>query len=210
MSLNPYDFMHYQSGSSVSSVRKLLLGHCDVMRFGLGLASGEYIPWASDKCHSAWMCHTIQVRCLTCSKCPAGDHCAHYPHHRNKSFRERNNGMAPKALAMLTDVVNAQIDQYEACIKTCWDEEGTPDVRVRMLRFQQAKNDAQTALHAWLENPGSVDASERPSDAYPASSFFVLWPLTPEARGDGSTVVPYTGSSCREFATLEGTCGSRW
>ena len=38
LELNPYDFMHYQSGSSVSSVRKLLLGHCDVMRFGLGLA----------------------------------------------------------------------------------------------------------------------------------------------------------------------------
>ena len=46
LELNPYDFMHHQSGSTVACVRKLLLGHCDVLRFGLGMASGEYVPWA--------------------------------------------------------------------------------------------------------------------------------------------------------------------
>ena len=127
LELNPFDFMHYQSCSSVSCVRKLLLGHCDVLRFGLGLASGEYVPWAQDRCHDAWKCHTIHVRCLSCGKCPAGDHCRHENHHKNKTFRERNNGYAPKCLAMLTDVVNAQIDQYENCVKTVWAEEGTPE-----------------------------------------------------------------------------------
>ena len=111
LELQPFDFMHYQSCSSVSCVRKLLLGHCDVLRFGLGLASGEYVPWSQDRCHDSWKCHTIYVRCLSCGKSPAGDHCRHENHHKNKTFRQRNNGYAPKCLAMLTDVVNAQIDQ---------------------------------------------------------------------------------------------------
>ena len=165
LELNPYDFMHYQSGSTVSCVRKLLLGHCDVLRFGLGMASGEYVPWAQDRYHDAWKCHTIQVRCLSCGKCPAGDHCRHEQHHKNKTFMERNNGYAPKALAMLTDVVSAQIDQYENCVKTCWAEEGTPDVRVRMLRFQEAKKESQQVFHSWLKDPRSVDDSPRPEDA---------------------------------------------
>jgi len=72
-----------------------------------------------------------------------------------------------------------------------------------MLRFQEAKKEAQRVLHSWLQNPGTVNDAVRPEDAYPASSFFVLWPLTPEARGDGSTVVPYH----RQF--LSGICYSR-
>ena len=94
----------------------------------------------------------------------------------------------------MVDCVERQLKQLEGCINSTFAP-GTGDVRHSMVRFAEAKERALGALQALLLRPGSGDGANRPLHEYPACSWACFWPMTREARGDGSTLAGY----CRQF-----------
>ena len=142
LELQPYDFMHKVSAKELSSVRKLFLGMTDFLHMCVALAGGEYVPYDNVENHHTLKCRAIRIHCLTCGKSPCGDHHAHKQHHKDKTFSQRQNRLAPSALAHIVDKVVRQIRQLEGCINSTFAD-GSGSVEERMALFKRRKDEAQ-------------------------------------------------------------------
>lgn len=207
-SLPPYDYAHNISGNSVQLMRQNFLGHSEFLRVGVLVAVGEYVPSYAQDNVPGYECRAVQLYCQTCRKCAVGDHHNHDSHLRGRSVAQRNSHFAPPYLAEVADLVLKQLDQFDECVKAHFSGHGDgEEVKKRMSNFKHAKDKAQMLYHEKLLHPNTGDGTVVGRGDHPQCAWALLWPLTGRARGDSSTLVPYS----RQFlsSSMYGR-GSTW